>query len=69
MKTRYLLFEETPGGWQHGGAIEAASAEQAIRVFGEANGEGIYAATPERSWTQRVVKIETKKTVKLGGAS
>jgi len=68
LKTRYVVLHEVDGALHVLDAIDASSAEAAIRVFAEENGDGTYVAVPERSWTQRTVKVETKTRVVLGGA-
>lgn len=76
MRTRYVVLRASvdrenvasPKHWELLDAIDASSAEAAIRVFAEENGDGTYVAVPERSWTQRAVKVETKTRVVLGGA-
>jgi hypothetical protein len=69
MKTRYVVLREGTGGWELLDAVDATSAEAAIRLFAEENGDGTYVATPERSWTQRVVKVETQTKVSFGSGS
>lgn len=72
MKTRYVVLreaEEAPHGWELLDAVVASSAETAIRAFAENLGDGTYCAVPERSWTQRTVKVETTTRVVLGSGS
>jgi hypothetical protein len=69
MKTRYVVLRETEKGLEVLDAIDASSAEAAIKQFAEAQGAGTYVATPERSWTQRTVNVEQTVKVSFGGTA
>jgi hypothetical protein len=58
-----------PGDWhQIGPAVEAISAEAAIRKAVDGDSGGTYVAVPLRSWAPTTVTVETKRTVKIAEA-
>lgn len=60
--TYIVLGQDASGNWRHLKAVEAHSAEHAIRQVAK---EGTYVAVPGRSWNPVSVKIETTTTLKI----
>jgi hypothetical protein len=63
MASTYLVFQLTASEdteWSQIDTYIGASADAAIRAAGIEHGPGTYAATPARSWTPRIVKVESK---------
>lgn len=65
MTTRYVVLERSEGGlWKDLAAIDAHSAEAAVRSYAGDRG-GVYVAVPERSWTAYTASVETRRQIKL----
>lgn len=54
------------GDWLQGPTVEAVSAEAAVRkALSDSDKGGTFVAVPLRSFSEQVVSVETKRTVKF----
>lgn len=57
--------EESETVWHQVADVDARSAVAAIRSLIDSEGEGVYVATPIRSWTPVTVKVEQVTKVRM----
>lgn len=66
--TTYIVLsqdEEQESVWHQVADVDARSAVAAIRSLIESEGEGVYVATPLRSWSPVTVRVEQVTKVRL----